>query len=103
MTDNPSDYRTHLRVRVIESDVPVSLHTGLIEYVASRRPTGSFLHAVLSNDLREACVRADYVNRWHLVEIVAFLNGYVPSPAWGSPDAVTAWLADTAPVPELFE
>jgi hypothetical protein len=72
--------------------------------VAARRPTGSFLRAILENDLREACVRADVVNRYELATIVLWLHHYVTSTAWGSPEKVTAWLADPeAPVPEVFE
>jgi hypothetical protein len=97
------DYRAHLRQRLQECDVPPSLHSGLVEYVAARRPTGSFLRAILENNLREACVRADDVNRYELVTIVLFLNNHVPAPAWGSPAAVEAWLADPDPVPEIFE
>jgi len=97
------DYRAHLRLRLIESDVPVSLHAGLIEYFAARRPTGSFLRSVLENDLSQACVRADDINKWHIVEIITFLNSTCPAEAFGSPEKVTAWLADTAPVPEIFE
>ena len=97
------DYRAHLRRRLLEMDVPQPLHNGLVEYFAARRPTGSFLRAVLENDLRQACVRADDVNRWEIANIVLFLHSYVPSPAWGSPSAVQAWLADPEPVPEIFE
>jgi len=98
-----SDYRAHLSQRLLESNVPDSLHSGLIEYFAARRPTGSFLRACLENNLREACVRADDINRWHLADIVLFLHGYVPAPAWGSPAAVDAWLNDPAAVPEVYE
>lgn len=96
-------YRAHLRQRLVDSNVPESLHAGLVEYFAARRPTGGFLRAVLENDLREAAVRADPFNRAWLADIVLFLNNYVPSPAWGSPAAVDAWLADPAPVPEVYE
>jgi hypothetical protein len=97
------DYRAHLRRRLVEQDIPATLHEGLIEYFAARRPTGGFLQAVLENNLRQACIRADDVNRYELASIVLFLHNYVPSPAWGSHEAVEAWLTDTAPVPEIFE
>lgn len=87
----------------METGVPVSLHNGLTEYFAARRPVGSFLTAVLSNDLSDACMRADPDNRFYLVEIARFLTFYVPSSAWGSKAAVEAWLADPSPVPEPFE
>jgi hypothetical protein len=97
------NYRAHLRQRLLESNVPESLHSGLVEYFAARRPTGSFLRAVLENDLSQACLRADDVNRWHVADLALFLNNYAPSPAWGSPAAVDAWLADPALVPEIYE
>lgn len=96
-------YRTHLRMRLVESQIPEHLHEGLVEYFAARRPVGSFLTAVLENDLRGAASRADEVNRYCLAEIVMFLYNYCPSPAWGSPTAVAAWLSDPEPVPEVFE
>lgn len=97
------DYRQHLRLKLRESEVPLTLHEGLVEYFTARRPTGGFLQAVLENDLREAATRADPANRYVLWHLVLFLNNYVPAPAWGSPAAVAVWLADPAPVLELFE
>jgi hypothetical protein len=96
-------YRAHLLWRLRESHVPAHLHEGLLEYFTARRPTGGFLQAVLENDLRQACVRADDVNRVALATIVLFLHSYCPAPAWGSPAAVAAWLSDSTPVPEIFE
>jgi len=87
----------------METGVPTSLHDGLTEYFAARRPVGSFLTAVLSNDFSQACLRADGANHYWLVEIARFLVFYVPSTAWGSPAAVDAWLADPRRVPEPFE
>jgi hypothetical protein len=64
MTDqSDDDYRAHLRRRLVQSNVPGPLHEGLIEYFAARRPTGSFLHACLENDLTQACLRASGINR----------------------------------------
>lgn len=81
----------------------MTLHSGLIEYFATRRPTGSFLRAILENDLRAAAVRADDLNRFAITDIVLFLHSYAPSNAWGSPTAVAAWLASSDPVPEIYE
>lgn len=96
-------YREHLRRRLLESNVPGPLHTGLLEYLAARRPTGGFLRAVLENDLAQAAVRGDEINRWHVADIALFLYSYCPAPSWGSPKVVAAWLADPNPVPEIFE
>lgn len=97
------DYRTHLRDRLTEYDLPYQLREGLVEYLSARRPTGDFLKAVLSNDLTDAALRADQVNESRLVDIVRFLSNCAPSTSWGSPANVTAWLTDASPVPELFE
>jgi hypothetical protein len=96
-------YRTHLRSWLIESHVPEHLHEGLIEYIVMRRPTGSFLDAVLCNNLKEAVGRADVFARPHLHEIVGFLYNHAPAPCWGSPERVQAWLNDPEPAPVVFE
>jgi hypothetical protein len=103
MTEGDPKYKDHLTKRLIESDVPHGLHDGLIEYVASRRQMGHFLTAIVSNDLREACGRADIENRRCLYEIVFFLFNYAPGPCWGSPVNVAAWLADPEPVRAGFD
>ena len=36
-------------------------------------PTGSFLEALLSNDLAQACARADYINQSLIFEYVNFM------------------------------
>lgn len=96
-------YRTHLRDQLFRYGVPHRLREGLVEYLTARRPTGDFLKAVLSNDLTDAALRADEVSGIHLVPIVKFLAHCAPAEAWGSGEAITAWLADPNPVPEIFE
>ncbi len=102
----PSDrdaYRAHLQRRLIECHIPATLHEGLIEYLAARRPTGDFLRAVLGNNLQQTCGRADIVNRSVLYELVCFLNNFAPGQSWGSPGAVEAWLSETEDPPLVFE
>ena len=53
---------------------------------------GSFLNAVLSNDLFDAIGRADHVNVRALPEICSLVYNYLPSECWGSPSAVDCWL-----------
>ena len=53
---------------------------------------GSFLTAVLSNDLREAFARADDENAALMHSWVKFLYNYAPSGSWGSPEKFSAWL-----------
>lgn len=64
----------------------------LKRYVEDRCPTGGFLHAVLSNDLTEACARADMYNQVRLVEIVTYIYNDLPGNCWGSPEKVDKWL-----------
>lgn len=52
--------------------------------------------AVLSNDLKEACGRADSFNRRILFEIVVWLYNNAPITCWGSPEKVDAWLTAKA-------
>lgn len=98
-----AEYRAHLRAKLAEHDVPESLHEGLVEYFAARRPVGGFLRAVLENNLVQACARADPYNRPHVADLMFFLVNHVPGPSWGSHAAVEAWLADEEPPPIIFE
>lgn len=73
-------------------------HTrGAIErYVFDRYEPGSFLTAVLCNDLMAAVARADSQNYMALKEICQFIYNEVPSSAWGSPKNVANWLDNRA-------
>ncbi|WP_310473844.1 hypothetical protein [Sandarakinorhabdus sp.] len=71
--------------------VPLGLHGGLIRWIIKGIPPGSFLLAVLTNDLREACGRADDFNRTRLFDLVRFLYNHAPRGCWGSQHAVEAW------------
>ena len=73
--------------------LPPGLRGGMQRYIKQGIPPGHFLTAVLTNDLRGACERADDVTRHLLWEIVNWLYNYAPAPSWGSPEKVSAWLA----------
>lgn len=84
---------------VFEADVkwdrvPQHMREHIRAYVEERRPIGHFLTALLSNDLKNAALRADNENRAALVDWVGFLYEYAPSNCWGSPEIVAAWLAE---------
>lgn len=55
-------------------------------------PPGSFLYAVLSNNLREAFACADEENRASLFEIVSYCHNRLPGNCWGSDHDVKEWL-----------
>jgi hypothetical protein len=90
--NNPDTARAYYAQKLVESHVPEGLREGLLRYLVDRIPTGHFLLAILANDLRAACERADMENRYRLFDIVYFLYNYAPSGAWGSHENVREWL-----------
>ena len=61
-------------------------------YVTKGWEPGSFVMAVLENNLMEAFGRADLGNRASLFEICDYIYNYIPSGAHGSPERVQAWM-----------
>lgn len=74
-----------------EYDVPLHMHGYLIRYVEEGVPPGHFLSAVINNDLREACSRADSKNKTRLHAFVMWLYNWAPQGCWGYADAVHDW------------
>lgn len=84
---------THLPPETYEDErLPEHIRGGLKDYIEHHVPVGHFLTAVLSNDLTEACARADQTNRYRLFDIVDWLYNEAPSVCWGSRRKVDAWL-----------
>lgn len=61
-------------------------------YILQGIPPGSFLTAVICNDLREAFANADDTNAAMMQGWVRFFYNYAPSGCWGSPEAYSDWL-----------
>lgn len=82
--------------RILESPNPELCPDDVVEsldaYVQCRRPVGSFLRAVLENDLMESVGRADEYNLAALPHIVAYVYNRLPLGCWGSPEKVRDWL-----------
>jgi hypothetical protein len=91
--------RAELRASLRTLSVPENLHSGLIEYLVARRPTGAFLGACLRNDLKDAALRADDASAAALVAIVRFLVYHAPGTSWGNETLVSIWLSDPNPTP----
>lgn len=72
--------------------IPDYTMEALSRYIYEHIPTGGFLEAVLSNNLSEACGRADENNQRVLPELVAFLYNKAPGNCWGSPARYAAWI-----------
>ncbi len=86
-----ADYRECLTA----TNVPEHTHDGYVRYFCNHLMPGSFLRAVLTNDLRGACLAGDEVNRAALAQHVLFLWNFAPADAWGSPERVKAWVNQT--------
>lgn len=68
-----------------------SMTGGLRRWIENGIEPGSFLSAVIRNDLKDACGRADDINRKCLFEIVAWFYNEAPTGCWGSEDALKSW------------
>lgn len=80
-------------VRMHNPDCFVPEHNagGIIRYVEFGIDPGSFLSALIDNDLSNAVVCADGVNSRHIASIVKWFFNYAPSPCWGHPGARNDW------------
>jgi len=76
-----------------ERGIPNHMMTGVRDYVVHGIEPGSFLYAVLSNDLVGAFGAADHINRAAMFQWASLLYNDIPSPAWRSRDAVNFWIA----------
>lgn len=72
-------------------DVPELLQGGLARYLEHGCPPGSFLRAVLSNDMRGALLKGDQDSLHSLRGIVTWLHNAAPEGCWGSEAAMTTW------------
>lgn len=71
--------------------VPAHLKLGLRMYLERGVIPGSFLQAVLKNDLAEAIAHADNASLAGLKGLVSYLFNHVPTVAWKSREAVMDW------------
>ena len=72
----------------------------LDRYAQHRQPVGDFLRAVLENNLQSAVGHADDDNLRNLPAFVGYLYNEMPSPCWGSPEKVKAWLETSCDTPK---
>jgi hypothetical protein len=73
--------------------IPAHMRDALTRYVVDRVAPGNFLQAVIRNDLRDACGRADADNLLLLPTYVKWFYNVAPGRCWGSPENYKAWLA----------
>lgn len=79
------------RDALAESGIPEYMHESIIAYMETGRPVGSFLSAVLNNDLRLAIWNADNNNKHRLFEYVLFFYNHCPVGSWGHENATRDW------------
>ena len=73
------------------SRLPAHNRAGMQRYIEHGIAPGSFLSAVLSNDLMGALGKADEVNRAQIFDICVFLYNEAPAGCYGSAAKFKAW------------
>ncbi len=72
--------------------IPERFKNSLKRYAENKCPTGSFLQAVLENDLIQAVALADSEAKRCIPEIVFYCYHELPAESWGSGEKVKNWL-----------
>ena len=80
-----------MKADFLDKGLPSRMWGGVDRYLTHGIPPGHFLTAILENDLKEACARADDENVLLLHNYVRFFYNCVPGGCWGSPEAVSKW------------
>ena len=79
-------------IKIDYTSLPAHMRDGTRRYVEQGIPPGSFLEAVLCNDLKGAFERADDINRFMMLQWVRWLVMEAPSVSQGSPEKVASWI-----------
>lgn len=73
-------------------NLPIHMQNSIRLYVEEKIEPGSFLFAVLSNDLTQAFGRADEINREAMFDWANWLYNECPRNIWGSREIVQKWI-----------
>jgi hypothetical protein len=76
---------------MLNNPIPDRTLKALQGWIDHGRPLGGFCRAVVENDLKLACARADEFNLPALPDIVAWMYCHAPEKSWGSPKATEEW------------
>jgi len=71
--------------------LPEGLRGGAQRWIENGIVPGSFLTAVIRNDLTESFAQADDMNIKRMFDIVSFFYNEAPSQCWGSREKMIAW------------
>ena len=95
MTRNPEELkRYHRRLMERSADLPEPTRTGLADYIVYGIEPGSFLSALLKNDLRGTVTLADKDNMSLIWRYVTLLYHEAPSLSYGSEKNFHDWIAN---------
>ncbi len=73
-------------------EIPQHMHDGILEYVLRGRSTGSFLTALIDNNVDQAYSIADTLNKLSLPKWAELFNSAaIPRACWGSPEIRQEW------------
>ena len=89
MTEHPF---FECKIQGIPFHIPSRMGPGITRYLEHRVQPGSFLSAVICNDLQEAVGWADEENVINLPAYAYYFYNEVDSRAWGSVEAMKRWL-----------
>jgi hypothetical protein len=73
--------------------LPEHMRGAMQRYIDYGIEPGSFLSAVICNDLIGAVGRADDINKYRIGDYCRFLYNDAPSDCWGSPAKYQAWIS----------
>jgi hypothetical protein len=76
------------------SELPEHMQGAMQRYMEYGIEPGSFLTAVLCNDLMGAVGRADSINRDRLNDYATWLYNNAPPPSFGSREKFEAWIVE---------
>ena len=72
--------------------IPDYMMDGVERYIEQGIEPGDFLSAIITNNLSEAVRRADDEHIKNIPAYVSYFYNKAPSPCWGSPKKMTAWM-----------
>lgn len=88
--------REEVHLKALKAGVPDHLIEGLQRYIVDGIRPGSFLQAVITNNLREAVFKADPDSLAGLPRVVAFMLWDAPDACWGSQSIMADWISSHA-------
>ncbi len=77
---------------MLSYELPRYMIAGMVNYLVKHLEPGSFMGALLENDLATSVRRADPTNRLKLRSWLSFMERELPLDAWGSKKSVRLWL-----------